>query len=153
MRLQHSDVFSGRSCGVAFRPRNKSAHHFQWASWFCDYIWLHKTGKHEATTRLASSRFVEFVLMKVCQEVSPKTENKVETWLKALCWTVQLCLCFLTVLCEWGEKRVKHNQNVISQMMQKTYYYYIKLPPKAYVNDLVLYKCIQKALWCPLFFE
>lgn len=46
------------------------------------------------------------------------------------------------------DKRVKHNQHVISQMMQKIYYYYyyIKLSLKALVNCIVMSKYIQKSL-------
>lgn len=92
-----------------------------------------------------------YVLVEFCKKVSPKTENKVKTLMKAFCWTWHCQTVVVYSFCEG--KRIKHNQYVISQMMQKTYYYYIKTTPKAYVNDFVLYKCIQKSFRCRLFFE
>lgn len=68
--------------------------------------------------------------MTVCQKVSSKNRKRGGNFNEGLVLNLSNC-CVITFFVR-EDKRVKHNPSVISQMMQKTYYHYIKLTPKAY---------------------
>lgn len=97
-----------------FWVRDKAVHHFQLASWFGDYIWLHQMGKHKLCSQWFATQFACTDLFKPHESFRQKRK-----------YFVQLGLCIIIGFVS-EDKRVKHNQYVISQMMQKTYYYYIK---------------------------